>query len=127
MKSRAGLLYSPVMHTLVGLALGLAGMSMMPTEPGTPVFVVTALYAVASPVLIALRRWWLVNAILSTIGMIVLLVMMPVLGAMAAGPGSFGSLMINPLPAMIFPCAMVLSGIVRLLIVRREYIAKKTA
>ena len=121
MKLERGLLYSPVIHTLVGLMLGIAGMSMVSSEAAFPAFVVNMIYSVASPILIALRRWWFVNAILSTVGMIVLLLIMPVLGLMVADHESLGETqMLLMLPAMFFPCALVLSGVLRLVIVRRE-------
>ena len=120
MRSREGLLYSPIVHTMVCLVLGLAGMSMVPSETAVPVFAVTMAYAIASPILIALRRWWFVNAILCLVGMVVLLIIMPVLGALAGFEEMGEGAMLLMLPAMFFPCALVLSGVLRFLIVRRE-------
>jgi hypothetical protein len=101
---------------------------MMTSEPAVAPFVVTTVYAIASPVLIAFRRWWFVNAILCTVGMIVLLLITPVLGLFVSGHESLGETqMLLVLPVMIFPCALVLSGILRFLIVRRERGALKTA
>ena len=121
MKLEIGLLYSPIVHTLIGLGLGLAGMSMMSRESAVAVFAVTTIYALASPILIALRRWWFVNAILCVVGMIVLLFIMPFVGVMMAGHDTLGETsMLLMLPAMIFPCALVLSGVLRFVIVRRE-------
>ena len=121
-KLELGLLYSPVIHTLVGLALGIGGMSIVSSEAvATPVLAVTMAYAIASPILIALRRWWLVNAILSAVGMFVLLTIMPVLGLMVGEHESVPATgLLQVMPAMVFPGALVLSGILRLLIVLRE-------
>jgi hypothetical protein len=121
MKSREGMIYSPIVHTLVGLVLGLAGMAMMSRESAVAVFAVTTIYALASPILIALRRWWFVNAFLCLVGMIVLLLIMPVVGVMMAGRDTLGETqMLLMLPAMIFPCALVASGVMRFLVVRKE-------
>lgn len=122
MKVELGLLYSPVIHTLAGLVLGIAGMSMVSSEAtATAVFAVTMAYAIASPILIALRRWWFVNAILSAVGMFILLTIMPVLGLMVGEHESVRATgLLQVMPAMVFPCALVLSGVLRLLVVRKE-------
>ena len=122
MKLELGLLYSPVIHTLAGLLLGIGGMSIVSGEAvATPVFAVTMAYAIASPILIALRRWWFVNAMLSAVGMFVLLTIMPVLGLMVGEHESVaGTRLLQVTPAMVFLAALCLSGILRLLIVLRE-------
>jgi len=113
-------LLNPAAHGALLFALGVAAAWLWPLDPAVPVFGATLLYAVASPLAIAIRPGWKMHAALSACGMLVLLTLFPMAAAAAARhspPGETSRIMIVPM--LVFPIALALSGVTRSKLARR--------
>ena len=109
----------PAAHAIVLFLLALITVRAFMREPTVPVFGAVMIYAIASPILIALRPGWWLNAITSVIGMVLMFTALPMAIEAIAGRSLGESSMILLFPMMFYPVALVLSGIARLVIARR--------
>ena len=110
---------NPVLHVTVAFVLGLAAMRLDRREPAMIVFLVSALYALINPVLIALQPGWWFNVLLSSCGMVALLFVLPPMGLLVHDLDSLGETRITlVLPPLLFIVMLALSGILHLILVR---------
>lgn len=95
---------------LIGAVITIAPMALIPEIGWLPSFLGLSLYSVAGPLACAFSdRWWL-NAVLSSAGWLAIFL---VVGALPATTALREGATVFLLPMMIYPCAVLLSGIIR--------------
>lgn len=113
-------LFNPLAHTFLFYLLGVVLVLLVPREPVLPVFAVISAFAIVNPALIAARPHWWVNAVISVPCALLLLALLPATAEGVAGKRLGESTMVLLAPVMFYPVALALSGIGRLLIVRKR-------